>query len=61
MTQWVKNPAAAAQVAAETQIWSLVPYSELKDPALPQLQQVTAVAQIQSPAWELSYAVGTAI
>ena len=35
--QWVKNLTEVAQVAVEAQIQSLVQYSGLKDPALPQL------------------------
>ena len=37
MAEWVKNRIAAAQVTAEVQIQSLVPYSGLKDPALSKL------------------------
>ena len=37
-TQGVKNQTAAAQVPAEPQVQSLAWHSELKDPALPQLQ-----------------------
>ena len=38
MAQWVKNPTAAAQVAAEVQVWSLAQHSGLKDPVLLHLQ-----------------------
>ena len=34
MAQWVKNPTAAAQVAAEAQVQSPAQGSGLKDPAL---------------------------
>ena len=37
MAQWVKNPTTVVQVAMEAQVRSLAWYSELKDPALPQL------------------------
>ena len=53
MVQWVKNLTAAAWVAAEA--WILALCSGLKDP-----EEVTASVQIQSLAWELPYAVGTA-
>ena len=36
--QWVKDPTAVAQVAAEAWVQSLVQSSGLKDPTLPQLQ-----------------------
>ena len=38
MARWDKNTTAAAVVAAEAQVGSLAPCSELKDPALPPLQ-----------------------
>ena len=60
--QWVKNPTAATQVSAEVKVQSPDGHSGLKDPVLPQLQvQVTFVAQIHSLAWELPYAMDTAI
>ena len=37
MAQWVKNPIAAARVAAETQVQSPARHSGLKDPVVPQL------------------------
>lgn len=49
VTQWVKNPGAADQVAAEAQVQSPAWDSGLKDPALLQLQ-----------CRELSYATGVA-
>ena len=36
--QQIENPTAAAQVAAEMQVRSAAQHSELKDPALLQLQ-----------------------
>ena len=38
MAPWVKNPTAAAQLAAEAWVPSLAQCRALKDPALPQLQ-----------------------
>ena len=38
VAQWVKNLTAAAQVAAESQVWSPAWHSGLKDPALLQLR-----------------------
>jgi len=38
MMQWVKSLTAAAQFTAEVQVRSPAQHSELKDPALPQLQ-----------------------
>ena len=62
MAQWVKNPTEAAQVAAEMQVQSLAQCNGLKALALPQLQHRLAVmAQIQSLAWELPYAMVVAI
>ena len=37
MTQWVKNPTAAAQVTAELEVQSPTGYNGLKDLALPYL------------------------
>ena len=37
MAQWVKNPTAATEGAAKTQVQSLDQWSGLKDPVLPQL------------------------
>ena len=51
--QWVKNLTAVAWVTAEAWVQSPVLCSGLKDSAL--------LAQIQSLAWELPYALGTAI
>ena len=42
MAQWVKNPAAVAQVTEETQIQSLTWSIGLKDLALPQLSWLFA-------------------
>ena len=39
MAQWVENPTAVAQGAAEVQVQFLAQPSGLKDLALPQLQQ----------------------
>ena len=38
VAQWVRNPTAVAWVTAEAWVGSLAQSSELKDPALPQLQ-----------------------
>ena len=38
MTQWVKNPTAAAQVTAEVQVQLPAWHKGLKDPVLPWLQ-----------------------
>ena len=38
VVQWVRNLAAAAQVAVDAQVRPLCQCSGLKDPALPQLQ-----------------------
>ena len=48
--QWVKNLTEVAQVAVEAQIQSLVQYSGLKDPALPQLQHRLKL-QLGSDPW----------
>ena len=59
MEQGIKNPTAAAQVAAEVRIRSLAQCSRLKDPAFPQLW-----GRSQLPAaWprEFPYAMGVAI
>ena len=62
MEQWVKNPAAAAQVTADVQVQSPVLCSELKVSSVAtSAAQVKAAARIQTLAWELSYTVGTAI
>ena len=61
MSQWVKNPTAAAQVAVEVWVQSLAQGSGLKDPALPQLYQVIATACVQSllgPGTSVSHGCG---
>ena len=55
MAQWVKNPTAVSWVTPEMSIQSPAQWG-LKDPT-----QVTALAWVQSLAWELPYAVDMAI
>lgn len=59
---WVKNPTSVALVAMEAQVQfpSLVQWVKGSSAATA-VTQVTAAAQIESLAWELQYAVGTAI
>ena len=60
--QWVKNSTAVTQFAVEVWVQPLAQDSGLKDLALPQLwQSSAAVAQIQSLAWKLPYAVHVAV
>ena len=54
IAQQVKNPTASPWVAAEMWVSPPAQHSGLKNLAL--LQQVTAMAQIRVPAWELPYA-----
>ena len=54
MTQWVKNLTAVACVTMEVRVCSLAQWVKGSSSA-------TAAAWIQSLAWELTYAVGTAI
>ena len=62
MVQWVKNPTAGAQVAAEAQVLSHAPRSGLKDLVLAAAGAwVTAAVHIQPLARELPYATGEAI
>ena len=56
MAQWVKNPTAVTQVAAEVQVGFLVQRSGVKGSSV-----VGAAAWIQSLAQELPYALGVAI
>ena len=56
MVQWFENLTAAAQVAAETGVWSLGLQQWVKGFSI-----ATAAAQIQSLAQEFSYIVGAAI
>ena len=55
VAQWVKNPAAVAQVSVDVQVQSSAQCSGLKDPELP------VAAWVQSLVWEVPYAVGAAI
>ena len=61
MVHWVKNPTAAAQVPAEVQVQSPAWHSGLRFQHRCSWGKVTDAAQIQSLAWELSYAMGIAI
>ena len=56
MIQWVKNPTAAASVAAEVWVQSPAQHSGLKGSSV-----VAAAVQIQSLAKKLPYAMGEAI
>ena len=56
--QWVKNPTVVAPVAMAAQVGSPALCSGLKDMVV---AQVTALAQIQSLACEIPYAVGVAM
>ena len=59
MAQWVKNPTSVAQVTVEAQVQSLAQCSGLND--LVAAARAQAVAQIHFLAWELLYAMGSAI
>ena len=63
VAQWLKNQTAMALIIAEVWVQSLARLNGLKNPTLPQVwyMQVTAMAQIQSLAWELLYVAGVAI
>ena len=54
MVQWVKNPTEVALVAVEARVQFLAQW--VKGCSI-----AAAVARIQSLAWELPYAAGTAI
>ena len=62
MAQWVKNPNAAAWVTAG-EGKSLIPNTAqwVKGSSMQRTSHATAVAQIQSLAWELPPAVSVAI
>ena len=62
VAQWVKNPTAAVWVYAEAWVWSPAWHSGLQGSGIDAAAiQVSAMARIQSLAWELSYAAGVAI
>ena len=62
VAQWVKNPTAAAWVVLEAQGLIPSPGKWVKGASTATTKaQVTAVAQIQSLAQELPYAMGVAI
>ena len=61
VTQWVKNPTAAAWVAVELRFQSLAQYSGLKDPALPQLRCRSQLRLGMDPWPGIPYATGAAI
>ena len=61
MAQWVKDPTAAAWVAAEAWVQSPTGCSELRTRYCHCCGIGQAAALIQSLAWELAYAAGVAI
>ena len=56
MVQWVKNPTAAAQVAADVQV-----RSPAWDGGVQGSGVAAAAAQIQSLGWEFPHAAGVAV
>ena len=61
MTQWVKNPTAVVRVTTEPRVHSLTCQCVKGSDVAAAVAQITAMAQVQSLALEIPYAVGAAI